>query len=119
MDDKLIEAVARGINRTEFPYNDQEKDINGVYLWRRHELHAQAAITAHLKHLEDNPPWQPIETAPKDGTRILAWRAGYAPNTVDWNFYLNDWAQHAGEDATPVKYQPTRWQPITPPTERE
>ena len=65
--EELIEAVARSINRTEFPYNDQEKDIDGVYLWRRHELHAQAAITAHLKHLEDKG----LVIVPREPTEVM------------------------------------------------
>ena len=68
-----------------------------------------------LERLSALIEWQPIETAPKDGTRILGCRPHYTPNTIDWNVYLEDWANHAGEDAIRVHYQPTLWQHLPEP----
>lgn len=54
--------------------------------------------------------WQPIETAPKDGTRILAWVPPYGPSTAHYND--GQWRCHSvlNKDAVP-----TLWQPIMPP----
>ena len=73
--------------------------------------------------------WQPIETAPKDGTYILvanergAWIAHWAPVAVSgyrfdqpWrSVMLNHW--HMPQD---VRYEPpTHWQPLHPPKEQQ
>ena len=63
------------------------------------------------------PQWQPIETAPKDGTRILgAW-----PQLRKWwtiqpvFFHCGDWIHGWDEDEDLALY-PTHWMPLpTPP----
>jgi hypothetical protein len=43
--------------------------------------------------------WQPIETAPKDGTVIHVWADGFEwPETVRWEFYDENTAKEIGED---------------------
>ncbi len=64
--------------------------------------------------------WQPIETAPKDGTEILAARQ---PRQFDWwimdvvSYAWEDenghWWQHDGNRA----WQPTHWMPLPSPPE--
>lgn len=63
--------------------------------------------------------WQPIETAPKDGTRFLAWRGG---EIFDCNFpsgyalgkwTLNQSFNWCGECLHGD--MPTHWQPLLPP----
>lgn len=64
--------------------------------------------------------WQPIETAPKDGTRVLLWSRGFLP-------MLGAWLEHTGmayqkpawwSNNVPIIPQPTHWFPIpTPPAE--
>jgi len=72
---------------------------------------------------EPNTGWQPIETAPRDGTRILAW------DGVDqWIVHWQDcsgvselapsmgWATHY--DCGCMAYDqefPTHWMPLPPP----
>ena len=61
--------------------------------------------------------WQPIETAPTDGTSILAIVAGehpdsgepYVPEVVHWlaGWWNESWSYDAGVD-----YQPTHWMPL-------
>lgn len=57
--------------------------------------------------------WQPIETAPKDGTWILTWTQGIhhdcSPYLVlRWN--KGEWCYEAGHDW----YDPTHWTPLPP-----
>lgn len=70
--------------------------------------------------------WQPIETAPQDGTWLLAIMAGthpdlqapYTPAVVRW---LNDddfvgWTMDDEVDGTMRFWKPTHWMPLpTPP----
>lgn len=68
--------------------------------------------------------WQPIETAPKDGTTILTWQKGFKPATSRWvekttpkHGYKSSGWYDSGFDA---KAFPTHWKPIpTPPQENE
>lgn len=72
--------------------------------------------------------WQPIETAPKDGTRIVVWdstlntfldlvwvntkRHLEFPVEAEWQYVDNYWYSLTPEP----KPKPTHWLPITPPT---
>jgi hypothetical protein len=65
--------------------------------------------------------WRPIETAPKDGSRVLLWLdclsecyigrwqpRGRSPNT---------WAVAFGSQATSLASGPTHWMPLPAPPE--
>jgi hypothetical protein len=61
--------------------------------------------------------WQPIETAPKDGTHILAWRNNNPPTVVHWfddpeapGFYTS-----VNEIAPNYPFNPTHWMPLPEP----
>ncbi len=56
--------------------------------------------------------WQPIETAPKDGTRVLVWHPEYsAPLTAQ--FYSDTWGIHS---TLPRLFnQPTHWMLVPAP----
>ncbi|CAB4164350.1 Domain of unknown function DUF551 [uncultured Caudovirales phage] len=92
------------------------------------------AIQAHLKTIEAalaelerrraGSEWQPIETAPRDGTNVLA----YCPveHEVDNNFYIRtvffdetEW--RCEDDLQGCTCNPTHWMPLPPPpaTEKE
>jgi hypothetical protein len=68
--------------------------------------------------------WQPIETAPKDGTRVMLYRPGQDPVFGRWNsdrfaskpkpFWDHDLIRlHGMLDAR--KNPPTHWQPLPDP----
>jgi hypothetical protein len=62
--------------------------------------------------------WQPIETAPKDGTIILAVKAGKGHGGYTIIFWDDDfeWSGYtAEEEKRLVKFQPTHWMPLPEP----
>ena len=74
--------------------------------------------------------WQPIETAPKDGTAVLLWglwageingpdetpRVDIGQFTDGRSDYAgNDWWQLLTGDAYACWMQPTHWMPLPPP----
>jgi len=71
--------------------------------------------------------WLPIESAPKDGTRILSYspdRCGNCPKgavgllVVWWDDVLNKWLTGRTLDGMfiSVRHTPTLWKPIDPPS---
>jgi len=62
--------------------------------------------------------WQPIETAPKDGTFVLLWLGPHweTAEVLQWSEEENAWIdRHHG--ALIGSLVPTHWQPLpTPPT---
>ena len=67
--------------------------------------------------------WQPIDTAPRDGSRLILVVAGFQPTvgywrkTQWWNDRLNASklaAEFVFGDADPT-YAPTHWMPLPPP----
>jgi hypothetical protein len=56
--------------------------------------------------------WQPIETAPKDGTWILVFENHEKPlDTVMWNHFYGLWRNGYNDHAS----YPTHWQPLPEP----
>jgi hypothetical protein len=59
--------------------------------------------------------WQPIETAPKDGTEILAWD-GSVRTTAVWWVPGKQWSLVSpGEYAEDSEVWPTHWMPLPEP----
>ena len=57
--------------------------------------------------------WQPIETAPKDGTTVLlAWPSGMVTAGYRSRYENVGWATPHGTYSG--VYQPTHWQPLPP-----
>jgi hypothetical protein len=58
--------------------------------------------------------WQPIETAPKDGTEVWAFNGEQArmlwSEGEEWSLWV--WADQLLADADPEPDQPTHWQPL-------
>jgi hypothetical protein len=60
--------------------------------------------------------WQPIETAPKDGTRILVWDSYDDETVVFWSSSVKDWRLNvAGSYAEDDCHTFTHWMPLPEP----
>lgn len=72
--------------------------------------------------LAPGPQWQPIETAPKDGTEILGVVAGSSGTAsvtcmIEGEWECSDFDEH---DYLPCTWWPTHWIPLpSPPTNEE
>lgn len=80
--------------------------------YRIEELEQELATERDLrKQAEDALKWEPIETAPKDGTRLwLYWPEKHPDDRQDvgwWEkrYTIQRWVDHADTDADP----PTHW----------
>ncbi len=71
--------------------------------------------------------WQPIETAPRDGTRVLLWWDGdFAPvahwEPDGWAYHMTmNWMADRGcviADAL-LGYEPTHWMPLPEPPQED
>jgi len=68
--------------------------------------------------------WQPIDTAPKDGTAILIWPAKssfYGDDTISyivrWQDWKGCWIEASGEEYD--TFYPTHWMPLPAPPKME
>ena len=67
--------------------------------------------------------WQPIDTAPKDGTAILIWPAKSSftgddtiSYVVRWNDWKQGWIEASGEEYD--TFYPTHWMPLPAPPKK-
>lgn len=66
--------------------------------------------------------WQPIETAPKDGTRVLLFVPPYGASTGhyraqhNWGETASNWYAHS---VLNKEAEPTHWMPLPPPPVNE
>ena len=68
--------------------------------------------------MADIKGWQPIETAPKDGTEIIARDDDGAVYGAAWDAESEAWRAICGQ---PVVYapEPSKWMPLPEPPEAE
>jgi hypothetical protein len=59
--------------------------------------------------------WQPIKTAPKDGTEILAWARSDGFFVVFWYAHRGVWLWTAHELDGDEELNPTHWMPLPDP----
>jgi len=58
--------------------------------------------------------WQPIETAPNDGTRVIVWHEHFtAPCSARYYSPSSEWMMYYGGSS--FKRQPTHWMPLPAP----
>lgn len=87
--------------------------IQGSVAWQ--DLYDQGYVVVKKDEYMSHWPtqgWQPIETAPKDGTLILGWDKDFDCMIVEWSY--DRWrCSHDGEDMyTP---EPTHWMQLPEP----
>lgn len=64
--------------------------------------------------------WQPVESAPKDGTLILAFLPESALMKIvfaRWDDEFACWYDDKGESAFPIDVEVTHWMPLPEPPE--
>ena len=73
-----------------------------------------AALAALSK--EETQGWEPMVTAPKDGTRILAWDSYDDETVVFWSSKLSEWRLNVpGTYAEDSSHMFTHWMPLPSP----
>ncbi len=102
----------------------REQAFNCIALvWKYFAPETADVIKKYITHLEANqqPQWQPIETAPKDGTNIVLTPLGFGHRSHAsfvgyWVPEVNGFAvQHVGHMHGLAK--PTHWMPLPEPPE--
>jgi hypothetical protein len=85
------------------------------------------ALQLAIEHMKRGQ-WQPIETAPKDGTTIIIFDSysddksidGYGVCTARWDYSLKWWIMHQRYSNVISLINPTHWMPLPqPPQERK
>lgn len=135
--DALVEAMARAICAQSRPNADPDAwtapergSMQQRRIWHLFEPMARAALAALRQHRPDVAAvlggWQPIETAPKDGSDVLIRCPGdsvHEARWIDWSnsrydlrHRLTGW-YWAGYDGAVGPVLPTHWRPLPPPPE--
>lgn len=102
--------------------SERVRDIKmafGYHDNRRTDVETLAVEIAALEKRLAEAGWQPIETAPKDGTELLLCSIHlYSPRTGCWATYHPNAMGKAGWRTAPIcgdKLNPTHWMPLPPP----
>lgn len=87
---------------------------------------SEGQATALLRARENADGWRPIETAPKDGTKVLLFWPQRPPADVGWYALddlppkraLEEGFRAHGDRCIPPE-QPTHWRPLPAPPDKE
>ena len=113
-------ALLRRIPGLEAEVQEQAR-LNGIGAERELALMAQVSrLEAERDQLRaelEKVRWQPIETAPKDGTNIWAYNGEQGVmHWIDVDVVaLFVWDDNLLSDADPEPVRPTHWMPLPPP----
>jgi hypothetical protein len=108
-----FEKWARSLN-----VNVSDRDDGGDYYWPFAQAAWQAWQARAALSAPQDSGWQPIDTAPKDGTRVLialwAWNQPNTERLYYWaEFCEGEWCE---PDNLDIQYfAPTHWRPLPPP----
>lgn len=96
------------------------REAQGHYADNGQLMSIYRALMEAKREERERDKWQPIETAPKDGTRVLAvGHRGSNIDVIEWGNgrylgrvkgYNQAWVNNPG-----VEVNPTHWQPLPPP----
>ena len=101
-------------------------DSQGYNMWR--ESDGVVVLDSETKYIRADlvPQWQPIETAPRDGTRILLFSQKYGPSTGHWSEQKElqegyfpvegHWKMHS---VLNKEEKPTHWMPLLEPPKED
>jgi hypothetical protein len=117
--DEMVEAAARAMAFDDNTYDPDDvidlvpgAVVNGktdeVIFWELFASKARAALSAALPLMDG---WQPILTAPTDGTEIVLVDGSGARAVGSWEQY--GWADEEKFDWFPLR-NPTHWMPLPP-----
>lgn len=112
-DTKPAEGTAADI--VERLKNAQQK-LHRPLDWPADHEALQRLLTACTALLEGRG-WMPIETAPKDGTRVLAHRPGWA-DSIGVAWWSQTWGEWCSVPGT-YRWTPSHWQPLPSPPPAE
>ena len=62
--------------------------------------------------VQDVTGWQPIETAPKDGTTVLLYAPGWDSPKTGWTYGKDEWQDCPYSHKGSKNYLPTHWMPL-------
>ena len=112
-----VDGITRGLNEHYDSKQDVQQDPYGAWLAIQNLWNGREELEAENARLREAQAWQPIETAPKDGTEICAWvGSGYKGGWLQLSWYkVNGLA--AWRDWDQDTWQPTHWMPISEPQE--
>lgn len=96
---------------------DAPHAIGPTRIWSYEEM--PSALTAEYIRADLVPQWQPVETAPKDGSRFLMYVRNATPhNRVRVGMWLGrgaGWVVYGWKDTHGNFHEPTLWQPLPEP----
>ena len=108
----IIKEALKRYERTLWGHPKPEPDGRNHDTYVQHSLHACAALDAY-EALRKRVEWQPIETAPRDGTKILCLeRCG--DMQVDW-WNLNGCTDRFWKEHGDQRFRYTHWMPLPEP----
>lgn len=113
-----IERVARALCRYtwEREFKGRNLDAYVEIHWKDHAAGARVALVAQQDGVRE--AWQPIETAPKDGTEILVYIPRDTQMVVFFDEPLPDAGAHCWHRVDGLAYHrdlPTHWKPLDSP----
>jgi hypothetical protein len=120
-EEQIIEAIARAMVPRHLGMHPDDPMPNDGPRWGYYAEMATAAFAVAKQHLA--PQWQPIETAPKDGEKVLV---GRFKRGCPWNGRIAvDWYRRPGDNAgfigwgrfNPQNWPATHWMPLPSPPE--